>query len=75
MEGGPPKTVAGQIRDARVRRNLTQDELARIIGTSRRVIIRWELGANRPGLKYQRLLSNALGLPPGCFNGTEVTDK
>jgi transcriptional regulator with XRE-family HTH domain len=68
--GNPPTAAAQHIRDARERRGLSQEELARILGTSRRMVIRWEHGTTQPSLKYQRLLATVLGLPLSYLNGT-----
>lgn len=44
-------------KEARKKRNLTQREVADILGTSRVTVARWECGVNNPKLKTVRELA------------------
>ena len=50
------------LRAARIRKNLSQDELAGIMGVSRYTIINWEADKNRPDVDTFLQLCAALGL-------------
>lgn len=55
-------TPGQMIRTARRAAGLSQAELARRLGTSRRHVIRWEHGICEPGRKYAAKLAETLGL-------------
>ena len=44
-------------KEARIKRNLTQKEVAETLGTSRVTVARWECGANNPRLDTVRELA------------------
>jgi transcriptional regulator with XRE-family HTH domain len=44
-------------KEARIKRKLTQKEVAEILGTSRVTVARWEFGVNNPRLDIVRELS------------------
>jgi transcriptional regulator with XRE-family HTH domain len=54
------------IRQARLRRGLSQEEFAQRIGRDRAVVVRWERGVNRPTYDTLREVLGAVGfdLPP-----------
>jgi transcriptional regulator with XRE-family HTH domain len=52
---------ADLIREARLRAGLTQDELARLTGTQRSLIGRWEQGAVQPGFDNMLEVIEACG--------------
>jgi len=53
---------ADLLREARLRANLTQRELARRVGRPQSSIARWESGAMRPSFETLRELLRACGL-------------
>ncbi len=53
---------ADLIREARLRAGLTQAELARLTGTQRSLIARWEQGAVSPGFDNMLEVIEACGL-------------
>jgi transcriptional regulator with XRE-family HTH domain len=60
-----PYVVVGKaIRDARLRKGLTQVGLAEKLGASRETIVNWERGQKRPERFYKEL-SETLGLDAG----------
>src|SRR4051794_17355998 len=46
----PIKTYSTQVREARTRASLTQDELARLSGVARSLIARWKQGSVSPSI-------------------------
>ena len=42
--------MKNKIRELRERRDLSQDEVAKILGVSRTAVVKWETGVNRPRL-------------------------
>ena len=64
-------TLAAEIRAARKQRNLSQEALADILGTSRFRVIAWEKGHSRPASGYAVKLTEALGLPAELFEAEE----
>lgn len=54
--------MAQTIRDARKHKGWTQDRLAQETGTTRRNVIRWEMGENIPSPRYRRILREVLGV-------------
>ena len=44
-------------KEARIKRNLTQKEVAETLGTSRVTVARWECGVNNPRLDTVRELA------------------
>lgn len=58
------KAVAAELRAARARCNITQDELAKKSGVSKASICRFETGERTPKLPQLFLLCSALGIEP-----------
>lgn len=56
-----------RIKQAREEKGLTQRELAELVGTSRRHVIRWEQGRHLPSRVYAVRLAGALGRQPEFF--------
>lgn len=50
-----------RIREARLKANLSQDGLARAVGTSQRNIVRWEKGHNVPRSEFLAAIAKATG--------------
>mgnify|MGYP003298745951 CR=1 FL=1 len=48
---------------ARVNANLTQKELAKILGVSNTTIVNWEAGVSEPSLTNLRKISELSGIP------------
>lgn len=72
MEGGLQETVGQRIKTARLAVDLSQEELAGRLGTSRYVVHRWERGHNQPNRKYRRRLAEEFGQPSNYFmNGSQ----
>lgn len=59
---GPEFEIARQILDARIRRKITQKELAKRMGTGQAVISRLESANAKPSLSLIQRLADALGL-------------
>ncbi len=57
-EATQPKTV----RDLRIERGITQEQLAIELGTSPGVVIYWEKKARRPGSRFLPLLCKYFGV-------------
>ncbi len=55
-----PARIGENIRDRRVAKALTQDQLAEMLGVSRNTVSRWERGVNIPDLSLLVQLSRAL---------------
>lgn len=60
-----------QIRDAREKAGITQEELAEQMDVSRQTISRWETGATRPSADNLARLSQLLGIPADALLGVE----
>ena len=54
-------TVAAQLIDARMMANLTQEEVARRMGTTQSVVARLESGQPQPSLRSLRRYASAVG--------------
>ena len=65
-----PENVGNRIRAARIARNMTQEELAKRIGTTKQNIYKYENGiiTNIP-LENVEAISDALGVDPGQLLG------
>lgn len=59
---GPEFEIAKQIIDARIKRKITQEELARRMGTGQAVISRLENANAKPSLSLIQRLADALNL-------------
>ena len=58
--------IAADIRSARLRKGLSQEKAAELVGTSRFHWIRWEQGLHKPD-DYAARLIEVLGLPEDVF--------
>ena len=56
-----------QIRDARERAGISQDDLAAKMKVSRQTVSRWETGSARPSADNLAKLSKAFGVPADAF--------
>lgn len=70
--GGPydhrmPWTYQEQLRDARTRAGLTQDEAAAMVGVKERTWGSWERGTHEPSQDHLRAIVEKLGVPPGVI--------
>lgn len=54
-----------QLKEHRKRRNLTQGQLAEILGVEQPTVQRWEVGKRSPDLEQLGELADALGVTPG----------
>lgn len=57
------KPLGGQIRDARLARGLTQEDLASQVGRTRISVSDWERGVKVPSVRVIPRLAEALSLP------------
>lgn len=69
----PLTPLARRIRHERVARDLTQERLAEMVGTSRRRVLAWEQ-KERPMPRYQAKLQKVLEIPPEVFDRNRVSD-
>lgn len=60
--------VKDRLRHARKAADLTQQQLADLIGADRLQVVHWEGGANRPSAYYRELIAEATGFPVSFFN-------
>lgn len=56
------RDIGANIRRARVRRHLTQDDLAQAVHTTRQTISNYETGRSRPDVETLQRLADALGV-------------
>lgn len=62
--------MRNRIREFRERRDLSQDEVAKVLGVNRTAVVKWETGANSPRLEkivalaklYRCTVDDLLGL-------------
>lgn len=64
----PVLTLGDALRQARKEKQLSQLKLADRLGCERQRIILWEKNRHRPGLRYQRMLTETLDLDPKIFD-------
>lgn len=62
---GDARRMANRIKELRLERGLTLEELAEMVGTSLQQISRLELGDRRLSEKWMRPIARALGVSPG----------
>lgn len=60
-----------RLRELREDKNLSQEELAKAIGTSQTNIGRWEKGLNEPSYRYVVLLADFFGVTTDYLLGRE----
>lgn len=58
-----PKSFGEKLKDIRIRRDLSQDELAALLGTSKQVISRYETSQRTPKLDTVQEYANKLSVP------------
>ena len=56
------RDIGANIRRARTRRRLTQDDLAQTVNTTRQTISNYETGRSRPDVETLQRLADALGV-------------
>jgi transcriptional regulator with XRE-family HTH domain len=63
-----PVPVGGRIRDARIAKGLTQDQLAELVGVDQGRVSRWESGKRVPRIHETPTLIAVLGLSWSDFD-------
>lgn len=69
------KYLGDKIRVLRVQRNLTQRDLARLVGVSAAAIAQWERGGKTPRLASLERLAIVLEVPMSQFTDDWATDR
>jgi transcriptional regulator with XRE-family HTH domain len=64
-------TMGKAIREARLRKDFSQLDLARRLGMTQGSVQFWESGLRRPQAHMILILSRVLGVTPGYLLGTE----
>ena len=64
-----PVTFGASLKRLRMERGLSQEELARLLGTSKQVISRYESGARVPKISTVSALAAALDAPLTALTG------
>jgi putative transcriptional regulator len=59
----------GRLKEARLAKGLTQDDLAKLINVNVNQVSRWELGKNEPSLEVSAKLAKELGVTLDYFVG------
>ena len=67
-----PVEIGRRIADARRRRGLNKNQLARALGTSWQHVDRWEKGRTAPGRQYLSRLASLLGVSVDSLIGPEA---
>ena len=67
-------TFADKLRQARQLRKLSQEELGKLTGVSRRSVISWEMGEATPRSRTLRELADALQVSFDYLKHDEITD-
>ncbi len=67
-------TLGAKIRNARIKKGLTQKELAALIGAKHTAISNWENGINKPDADTIELLCTALNVEPNYFFNLQSSD-
>nr|PZN43745.1 MAG: hypothetical protein DIU70_03370 [Bacillota bacterium] len=70
-----PGMLGARIREARIQRGLSQQELAEAIGFSRPAVNSWEHGRSEPSFETLQKIATVLGKPLTWFLGSEEGDK
>lgn len=63
--------LGDNIRNARIAKNINQEELAKLLGKSKNVISNWERGDNRPDVDMIERLCEILDMSPNEMIGWE----
>lgn len=61
------REIGTRIRDARLWANLTQEQLAGLLGVERRTVVRLELAITSPPLDRLLAIAHALGVAPASL--------
>lgn len=64
--------VASRIKEERIKRGLTQEELGNLIGVSKVAISYYERGLEQPKLEKLQKLSDTLNLTPNYILGNDI---
>jgi transcriptional regulator with XRE-family HTH domain len=67
--------VGGRIRWARARKNLSHDQLAAQVGSSRSYLIRVEKGIHMPSLELRARIAVATDQPADLFNSGDEDEE
>lgn len=65
-------TIGENIRQARIQRGMTQEELAELLDTTKSAISRYELGKREPRAEQLVAIANALGVSVAYLQGYET---
>lgn len=63
--------IAGRIRDLRIDANMTQEEVARLVGVSTRHYVRWERGHALPYWRNIEKIAEAFDITPEAIVDAE----
>lgn len=66
-----PLPMKDRIRKARLAAGFSQERFAKVVGTSRRHVMRWEKGTHRPTKRYIALIAEATGTTVAFFEGDD----
>lgn len=61
------KDYGAYVRERRLEKGYSQEEVAQMLGISQQTYSRYELGTREPGLDFVKAVAKALGFPPGDF--------
>ena len=67
MLEGKKKLISARIRQARISRMLTEEELGNLIGRKKQSVIAYEIGKEKPTNEEILKISNVLKYPVGFF--------
>ena len=67
--------IGSRIKQARLAKNMTQEDLAEKLGVTDRAISKWENGRGMPDLSLMKPLCNELGITINDLLSGEVIDK
>ena len=59
------------LKTLREEKDMSQEDLAKILNTTNQTISRWELGQNEPDIKTLKFLANFFGVTVGQLVGSE----
>ncbi len=65
--------IAGRIKRLREQQNITQSELARMLGITRSSVNAWEMGVSVPSTQYLVELANAFHVSTDYLLGLNIT--
>lgn len=67
-----PKSFGEILKEIRINRDLTQDQMAELLGTSKQVISRYEKGQRAPKITIAQEYASKLGLPLSYLLGDQM---